>query len=802
MNSLKNYIKIYFRRFKRESSHYLVNTLGLMLGFTVLLFVLVYSYDEMKIDTFHEKADRIYRVVEKRVAEDGTYYHIAGSNPLAPALKREYPEIEEAAQMFYVGSAVFTYGDKQIANRNYFVTKKELFNIWDIEILQGDPKSEYESEEGLVLSRSFARSLFGDENPIGKVVENRFGKSPVLAVMEDFPGNSTYQPDIIVVAEFDRWHPNWQNFFNSWDSRFMMNWVLFEEGKSPGSVLAKKDEFLKKYFEEEAIKKHDFYFQNIRDVHLGSEYITKLGMEPLQEIPGSNRQFVWLIFIIGSCVILIASLNFINLSSVQALKRIKEAGIRKVNGATSKELRLQLFTETFISVLLSYLAAVALVAILLPYFNMLSNKTIELQYFFTGDLILIQLIAFLATWLLSSLIPAVYYSRGESLILAKNVFAGKGERLRKGFVVVQYAISMGLIVSVFVFHNQMNYIQNKDLGFTKSNLLVLDINSGNARSSFKGILQGLRSYTGIVQATASSRVPGEWKDIPEADLKLDRTAEGITASHYAFDYRGLETFSINLTQGENFSGNDARDSLKVILNETAVKMLGLTDPVGKSIYVHEDTISRMQVIGVVEDFHFESLYEPIKPVLITSWNNPVRVIDYFAIKYSGNEQEVLAHAEKVNKQFDPGTPPEFNFLDERWERYYQADQTRSNLFMISAILSIIISIIGLFGMINYTVERRTKEMGIRKVMGASIPNIIRLVLKDYLVLLLIAMIIAAPIAWWMLRDWLNSFAYRVDLNVGIFILSFLIILSTSFITVIHRVYRMARANPVNALRYE
>ncbi|MEM9326742.1 MAG: FtsX-like permease family protein, partial [Bacteroidota bacterium] len=467
------------------------------------------------------------------------------------------------------------------------------------------------------------------------------------------------------------------------------------------------------------------------------------------------------------------------------------------------QLRFQLFIETFMSLFIAYLLAIALVVIFRGQFLELANKAILLEDFFTTDLIIFQAAVFIAILILSSIVPALYYSKlNRSLVLAKNPFTGKGDLLRKGFVIVQYGISLCLIIGSIVLYRQLNYVQTKDLGFKNDRLLTLDINSGAARMNFRGILDGLKSHTGIENATTSSRVPGEWKDIPTVELSTSRGELPLVATHYAVDGNWLDTYGMELVSGRNFRGVERSDTLKVLLNEEAVKSMGLEDPIGQMLWVSEDTISKMQVIGIVKDFHFESLHETLGPVVITSWNNPIMGIDYFTIKYNGDPQDAIAQIEKVQLQYDPETPAEVNFLDERWERYYRSDMTRSYLILVATIISIIVSAFGLFGLINFTAERKTKEVGIRKVLGASIPSILQVVLKDYVILLGIALVIAVPVSYFVLSNWLDAFAYRIALSVGIFLMAFLSVLLISLATVISRVYRLAKTDPVKSLRYE
>ncbi|WP_421873143.1 FtsX-like permease family protein [Marinoscillum sp.] len=805
MNSIRNYTKIYFRRFRKEPTHYLVNTLGLALGFAVLFFILMYVYDEQHIDTYHTKSDRIYRVLEEGVADGDVQHYSLTANPLAAALKEEYPEIEETSRMIYMGSGGLRYEQNEFQDRNYVFADDRLFNILDFNVTMGDPHKEFGGVLAVALNQTCAQKLFGEEDPIGKLVDlpGKMDGVEVIAVYEDMPVSSTYQFNTVYISHFDQFPMGYDKWFEIWDSRGMTTWALFKENTTPATVMDKREGFMAKYYPEELRPGHQFYFQPIGEMHLGSSHLTQMGMEPLTQIQYANKEFVSIILLIGILVIVIASLNYINLSSVQALKRTLEAGIRKINGATIGQLRFQLFTETFLTLMIAYVLSLVLLVVFHQSFLDLSQKQIPLAAFFTAQLLTYHLVVFVLIWLLSSLIPALYYSKlNRSLVLKKNVFAGKGELLRKCFVVIQYGVSMCLIIGSMVLYRQLNYVQSKDLGFKNEHLLTLDINSGAARSNFRSIVDELKKNSNVINASASSRVPGEWKFLPSLEIFQEKGATPISSKHFAADKNWLDTYSMELIAGANFSGNPNSDTLKVILNQTAVKSMGLENAIGQNIWVQADTTYKMQVIGVVKDFHFESLRQEMSPMIITSWNNPLMSIDYFTIHYMSNTADVLDHIEKVQKMYDPQTPAEINFLDERWERYYQADQSRSYLILVATIISILVSVFGLFGLVNFTVERKTKEVGIRKVLGASIPNILRVVLKDYVLLLLIALCIAAPVAYYFLNSWLSDFAYRIDLSIWLFLVAFVAVICVSFITVISRVLRLAKTNPVKSLRYE
>ncbi len=805
MNMLKNYTKIYFRRFRKETVHFIVNILGLGMGFAILFFILMFVHDELNIDGYHSKKDRVYRVVERSMQDDGLHHYLAVANPLAKALKADFPAIEETAQMTYFGSQVIAKGDIRIADRDWALATKGIFKILDFEFIDGDPLKEFQGQAGIILTPDVAMSLFGRTDVVGEVVdESRFGTAEVLAIMKEMPRNSTYQFKELYVIDISQMSEGFQRFFNTWDTRFMQTWVLLREGATPEDVYATKRAFMEKYYDEEIRDEHDFYFHPLTEVHLGSTHLENGGPAPLLAIPYSDQQFVNIIMLMGFLVIFIAALNYINLSSVQALKRTLEASMRKINGARNKHLVGQLFFETFLTVIIAYGISLLLVVVFFSYFKDIANKDFGLGILFSTDFLIYHVATILVIWLVSAFLPAVYYSKlKRSLLILKNAFTGKGDSLRKVLVGVQYVLSLFLIIGSIVIYRQLNFVQSKDLGFSNNNLIILDINSGAARGSFKNIIEGIKTNPDVINATTSSRVPGEWKNLPIARLHKVLSSPPVEANHYAVDKNWLDTYQIELIDGKNFIGADQTDSLNVIINQKAAEMLGLDTPLGESIWVNNDSDSvQMRVIGIVEDFHFQSLYEPIGPVVLTHWNNHVLSIDYFTIRYDQNPKQTLEHIEKVNATFDPRTPAEIHFLDQQWQRFYEAEQSRSTIILVASLVSIIISAFGLFGLINFTAERKTKEIGIRKVMGASVPNIINLILKDYMILLLLSLVVAAPLAYWLFSEWLADFAYRINLSVDVFLIAFVVVSIISFSTVLSRILRIAKSNPVNSIKYE
>lgn len=808
MNQLSNYTKIYFRLMRIEKTHYAFNIMGLALGFAVLMFILLYTADEKNIDHYHSKIDRIYRVIETSSdPEEGVKYFSATANPLAEALKADFPEIEESAKMIYMGSMTLKNGDRLFQDRNYAYVTPGIFNILDFDLTAGDPLDSFNGPVGAVLTESMAIKLFPDETAVGKIIEipGKFDQPvEVIATVADLPTNSTYQFKTILVVNFDKIN-YLKDYWSSWDSRGMTTLVLFDQNARPQDVLAKKDAFLSKYYEAEIRDQHDFSFQPYADMHLGSDGITKYYTEPLKAIAYSNQDYLRIVLLIGIIVVVIAALNFVNLSSVQALKRLHESGIRKINGATPGQLRVQLVLETLLTVCIAYTLALLLVFGLFDKFLEICNKDILLSSIFSTEMVLVQLVLIIGVSLLSSAIPSAYFSKADrsALMSKKNIFSGKGNKLRHAFILVQYSISLLLVVGSLILYQQLEYVKSKNLGFSMENIITWDINSDDARDNQKLILEGLKSSAHVVEASISSRVPGEWKSIIGVQLAIDHTSTAVDASHFAVDASWIGLYGMRVVQGSNFRGVTKSDSMKAILNQTAVQALGIANPIGQSIEItRRGKTHTMQVIGVLEDFHFESMYDKVTPVVLTSLENPIMGVDYYCIKHDGNVERVLNHVTEISAKYDPGTAAELNFLDQKWERYYKADDARSTLVFIATMVSILISVFGLFGLVSFTVGRKTKELGIRKVLGATAHGIVANMSKGYLFLLLVAFLFSAPLAYWLLSAWLENFAYRISLTPLVFLAAFGFVMIITLVTVTLRVYRVAVANPVESLRNE
>jgi putative ABC transport system permease protein len=495
-----------------------------------------------------------------------------------------------------------------------------------------------------------------------------------------------------------------------------------------------------------------------------------------------------------------------NLATARAMKRAKEVGLRKVVGAHENQLVGQFLGEAILFTALALLLAVVLVEMILPSFNALADKQLALDFSTQGWLLAALLALVVLVGVLSGSYPAFYLAKMRpAFVLKSDLRSGtRAVRLRQGLVITQFALSIIMIVATTAAYRQINFIRSKNLGFNQDQLLVVDINSGNTRRNFQAIKTEMAKIPEVKSVAVSSRVPGEWKNLDQFLVAGEGApaAQTHTMFFMCVDQEFLHTFEIDLATGRGLSEEMGTDTAAVVLNESAARVLGWEDPLGKEIRAEEGQY-RARVVGVVKDFHFQSLHEKIAPLVLGHWKNPVTAIDYFTARVNaGDMAQTLSALQKVHEQFDQKTPFEYNFLDDRLNDFYQTDLRVGKIFGISAALTIIIACLGLLGLAAFMAEQRTKEIGVRKVLGASVSNILFLLSKDFTKVIAIATLIAAPIAYWGLQRWLQVFAYRITVGPEIFMLAGIIALSIALLTVSFQAIKAALANPVEALRYE
>jgi len=506
-------------------------------------------------------------------------------------------------------------------------------------------------------------------------------------------------------------------------------------------------------------------------------------------------------------VLLIGCINYMNLTTARFVNRAKEIAVRKVAGASRKNLVGQFLSEAFLITLISLVFALILVVLLLPAFNAFAEKKLTMLADYRIWVGIVTVIV--AVGLLSGIYPALFQSRFKPFLLLKNkIKVGKGNlSLRRSLVVLQFALSIIMIIATMVVYLQMQYINKKNMGFNKDQLLVIDINSGKVRREAETIKTEFAKLAPVKNVSVSSRVPGEWKDLPKVKVKNEKTAsaDGNDMYFLGVDDQFLKTYQVALVKGRNFNAGSLADSSAVIINEKAANELGITEPLEQMIRIrlNQDPPFDARVVGIVKDFNFQSLRQPLAPMVLGFQKNPIQAIDYFTIRVAPTSMtETLGQMDGILHSIDKGHLLEYHFLDKQWELFYREDRIRQSIFVIIAILTILIACMGLFGLATYAAEQRIKEIGIRKVLGASVGGIISMLSKDFLKLVAIAAIIAFPIAWWMMNSWLSDFAYRTKIYWWVFVIAAAMALFIAWATVGLKALKAAVANPVKGLRTE
>lgn len=810
---LRNYIKIAIRNLWRNKSFSAINILGLAMGIASCLVIMLFVVDELSYDRFNENADRIVRVVFRGSVQGEKMNEAHVMPPVAKTLLADYPEVENATRLRAYGTPKVTHNDRTFRNNTFAFVDSNFFQVFTLPLLEGDPTKALVQPNSLVISRATAQKYFGEADPIGKVLSFKDWNQDftITGVMENIPENSHFQFDLLgSMAGF----PDAE--VNSWMVSEFHTYLLLAPGYDYKQLEAKLPQVVEKYMGPQlqqamGISLEQFnnagnslglFLQPVTDIHLHSDLIHELR-------PGGNIQYVYIFGAIALFMLLIACINFMNLSTAGASKRAKEVGVRKVLGSGKGQLVRQFLTESVLLSLLALLIALIFVRAALPVFNELSGKNLSLQYW-NNPMILPGLLLFgLFVGVLAGSYPAFFLSAFKPIAVLKGSVSSpagasgkKTLSLRSGLVVFQFCISIILIIGTTVVYQQLRYIQNKELGYKKDQVLVLPETNllGQQVEVFR---QQLLQDPRIVSVSTSGFLPAgpSWNNnffiFPDGDA-----SKGVKTLRYDVDDQYLATLGIELVAGRNFSQEYGADSSAIILNETAAAALGWgLDALGKTLTNanNEGIISSYRVIGVVKDFHFRSLHERIAPLVMVMGNSSGSVIAKVGTDDVGG---LLASAEKHWKALVADEPFYYSFLDERFEKTYEAEMKVGRILAIFAALTIFVACLGLFGLATFTAEQRTKEIGVRKVLGADVPDIVALLSKDFLKLVFVAAIVAFPIAWWAMHQWLEDFAYRIDLPLWAFIGAGVLATIIAFLTIGYHAIKAATANPVKNLRTE
>ena len=802
-----NYLKISFRQLFKHKLHTAINIPGLAIGIACCVVILMFVQDELNYDGFHEQRDNIFRVTRISESTEGINQAANTASAPGPTMVAEFPQVEKSVRfMFpYPSSVLLQYKDKQFYESDIYWTDSTVFDIFSFPLSDGNPKTALTEPFTMVISKTAAQKYFPDENPIGKIMRIAGWKTSdykITGVLKDVPENSHLKFDFLVsmAGEISKY-----GFLfgerSQWNNHFFYTYVLLNEPQSAESINEQLPDFADRHFGEEARSKGftpAFALQPMNDIHLRSQ----LAVEPEA---GGDIRYVYLFSAIAFFVLLIACINFINLTTARAGKRAKEVGVRKVLGASRQKLIFQFLGESFIMSLLACLLALFFIESFLPILNSLSAKSLALSQFAPWQFVVGFMMLIIAMTLFAGGYPAFFLSAFQPVTVLKSQShaSTKASWLRKGLVVLQFTISGVLITGTWVIYQQMQYVSNKKLGFEKEQIVMVPIR-GNEEiivEQREAIKEKLLSHTRIEKVSLAAGLPGKRMMIDNWPMNLEGSQTKVPMSVIGADYDYLSLLNIPLVEGRDFSEDLTTDvQASYIINETAVKTLGLEEPLGKRIFLDEGGGKWGTIIGVVKDFHLRSFHAPIGPVAIHIWPDRYACL---AVKIQANQAEdALAYLEDVWQDYTAETPFEYSFLDEHFAALYEGEKNTGLIFSSFALLAIIISCLGLFGLASLLTEQRNREIGIRKVLGASVADISMLFLSQFSKWVGLAILLAIPIAWYTMNEWLQNFAYHISLDIGLFLLSGGLMLLIAWITVSYQTISTARANPIEALRDE
>jgi len=805
---IKNFFVTTFRNLFKQRGYFFINVLGLAIGLSSFIFIALYVYNEISYDRFHEKSDRIFRVKVLGQMSGQELNQAITAAPMAQALLEDIPEVEQVARIGKFGDWLIRYKETTFNESNLLFADSSFFKIFDFKLLQGNPDDVLTEPRSIIMSESYAKKYFGDEDPIGKnlSIESDTIYYTVKGIVEDAPENSHFHYDMIA---------SMVSLNNSrstmWVSHNHYTYILIGEGATQELVEQKMEGFIEKYVGpqlkeiigvsiEDFRKMGNFFgykLQALKDIHLKSNI-----QEELE--PNGNMAYVNIFSIIALSILIIAIINFINLATAKSSSRAKEVGIKKTLGADKKSLIYQFLGESLLLTIIAGLIAVLLVNLLYPNFNQLTGK--EIPLIFLQDYRGIILIASLTiiVGILAGLYPAFVLAAFKPVkVLKGSISVGaKTGWIRSLLVVVQFTISISIIIGTLVINKQLNYMQAKDLGFNKENLLVIK-RPDALRNKIETFKQELRKNPNVLGVANSRSIPG--KDYSNNGMLKEDDPEKNTFLLFqnwaSFEY--AEVLGLELVEGRFFSHEFGTDSNAVIINEAAVRLLGYDDPIGKNILQPDgaNTFIKRPIIGVVKNYNFESLHLEISPTCLNIM--PGNWEGYLIVRLDKNNiQEAIAYIEETWKNYTNGHPFQYYFFDKEFNNQYLAEQKTAKIFTVFSILAIFIACLGLIGLMTYTAAVRTKEIGIRKVHGASIFIIIRLLSREVLKLILVSTILAWPIAYVGLQRWLQSFADHINISPLTFVIATLIALIIGWLAIAYQSIKVALRNPVDALKYE
>lgn len=789
-----NYIKVAIRNFSRQKIYSFINIAGLALGMGLFILIFLYIQTELSYDRFNEKADRIYRVAEESSQDGRTVSHANIFPIIAPNLVKEFPEILSAVRFEKDPRVLVSLnGDKFIENR-FFYADSSFFDIFSFPLIKGNPETALNDPYSLLLTEKTAKKYFGDKDPLGQTLNiNNEYDYIITGVLKNIPPNSHIKFDFL--SSISTLEAQDQNYGKIWGSMSAYTYILLAPGSSPQEVEEKFPDFIRKHRNQKAALSWKFFLQPLTSIHLRSHLNYELEAN-------SDIKYVYIFTAIALFIIIIAGINFMNLSTARSAKRAKEVGIRKVLGAVRPQLAKQFMAESVIMTVAAVPISLLLVEFLSKSMRSFFGDQLNVNYWKNPLIPLGFFILVLFLGLFSGSYPAFFLSSfSPSSVLHGRIKSGvKGRLFRKTLVVFQFSISVFLITGTLVIHKQLDFIQNEKLGFDKENIVFIPMQDETVKKNFQPFKTKLLQNPNILSVSASTSLPsiapGIGAYVPQGLSEED----AFIVRHLLCDYDFIRTYGMKVKQGRTFHQAISTDQKQaLIINETAANHLGWDDPVGQIL---TNRIGKYQIIGVVKDFHFRSKHQKVEP-LVLSLLPDNRYIYYVSLKIKGeNIKHTLNSLRDSWESMSPNIPFQYFFLNDHYDHMYKSEMKTSRLFDFFTVMALFISCLGLFGLASYTAEQRTKEMGIRKVLGASSSNIFYLLSSEFIKWIILSSLIAWPLAYYFMNQWLENFAYRISLTAFNFVLSVVVAVLIALITVSFQALKTALSNPVESLRYE
>ncbi len=805
---IRNYLKIALRTLQKYKGYTIINVFGLAIGLASSILIMMYVQDELSYDQHHSKKEQIYRVTFQGRIRSNDIRTALSPMPMASVLKRDYPLVKEVVRLQPLNKSVIKIGERKFIEDNMLYADSSVFDVFTMPFVEGNPEKALSSPNQVVLTESLARQYFGHASPMGKTIKwiNGDMELEVTGVIEDCPGSSHFQYDMLVSFLSSGQIDN-----QMWLSTRIYTYLVLQQGIAAEELERQFPAMIEEYVGpqiqdifggslsqfNEAGNSWGYHLQPLTDIYLHSDYDHEIGAT------GSMNN-VYFFSVIAVFLVVIAAINFMNLATAKSANRAKEVGVRKVNGSSRRQLVIQFISEAFMITFLGLILALVMVELALPVFNQFTDKTLEIHYLENPLFVLILLVIGLLVGLLAGSYPAFYLSAFNPVsVLKGRISSGsRNSKLRGTLVVFQFLIAIVLVISTIIVNRQMRFINHKDLGFNKEHVMVVNRVSelGAQQEAFR---QEILDHPNVLAASYSRNVPGRINTTTAFYPEGSSANESMVMDFSATDPHFKKTYGLEMARGRFFSTDYATDSLGVLINETAMKQFGFEEPIGKTITLMdsgEEGNIDFKVVGVMKDFNFKSLHHKIQPLILYYINQD---FSHLSIRLgSGDPKGALDFIRGKWKRFVHSTPLDYSFLKNDWASKYRQEQKVGTLFTVFSLLAIFISCLGLFGLASFMAEQRTKEIGVRKVYGASVPRVLCLLFREILILVGLATLIGWPLSYYWMNNWLEHFAYRIDISPIAFLLASFLTLLISLATVGYRAYGAATSNPAESLKDE